>query len=168
MCIRDRVWPVYVLAGILALGLAASEIMVWTIFPDVVDDGELAQGERNAGSFSGLMFLIRTVASAGASFLVGWVLQFTGYQATHHGQGTVPQPESALWGIRLVMLVAVVVFMGTAFFVARRFVLTHARCAVLQQELDAARSLRHTVAAEADHAGRIAAKDTPEDGHSGP
>ncbi len=162
------VWPVYVLAGILALGLAASEIMVWTIFPDVVDDGELAQGERNAGSFSGLMFLIRTVASAGASFLVGWVLQFTGYQATHHGQGTVPQPESALWGIRLVMLVAVVVFMGTAFFVARRFVLTHARCAVLQQELDAARSLRHTVAAEADHAGRIAAKDTPEDGHSGP
>ncbi len=114
------------------------------IFPDVVDDGELAQGERNAGSFSGLMFLIRTVASAGASFAVGWVLEFTGYRHATHGEARLAQPESALWGIRLTMLVAVVVFMGTAFFVARRYVLTRARMLELraEQELDAARYRR--------------------------
>ncbi len=143
-------WGVYALAGILALGLAAAEIMVWTMFPDVVDDGEVRQGERNAGSFSGLMFLIRTMASAAASFLVGWVLQFTGYQPSRHGQTAVPQPESALWGIRMVMLVAVIGFMGAAFFVARRYVLTRAECAQLQLRLEAARAARHTVAAERD------------------
>jgi hypothetical protein len=43
------VWPVYVLSGVFAMGLAAAQVMVWVMFPDVVDDGEVTQGARNAG-----------------------------------------------------------------------------------------------------------------------
>lgn len=142
------VWGVYVLAGAFAVGLAAAQVMVWVMFPDVVDDGEAAQGARNAGSFSGVMVLVRTLASALATFAVGWVLEFTGYRHATHGEARLAQPESALWGIRLTMLVTVVVLMGTAWFLARGYSLTRARMLELSAELERARAERHTVAPE--------------------
>jgi len=142
------VWPVYLLAGVFAVGLAAAQVMIWVMFPDVVDDGELVQGARNAGSFSGVMVLVRTLASALATFAVGWVLEFTGYRHARHGEVRLAQPESALWGIRLTMLVTVVALMGIAWFLARGYPLTRARMLELGGELDRSRAARHTVAAE--------------------
>ena len=142
------VWPVYVLAGIFAIGLAAAQVMIWVMFPDVVDDGEIAQGARNAGSFSGVMVLVRTMASALATFAVGWVLEFTGYQHARHGEARLAQPESALWGIRLTMLITVVVLMGLAWFLARGYTLNRARVLQLSVDLERARAARHTVAPE--------------------
>ncbi len=145
------VWPVYLLAGVFAIGLGAAQIMVWVMFPDVVDDGELAQGSRNAGSFSGVMVLVRTLASAVATFVVGWVLELSGYQHAQHGAPRPPQPESALWGIRSTMLVTVVVLLGLAWWLARRYPLDRARMLALDTELEAARRARHTVPAEGGH-----------------
>jgi GPH family glycoside/pentoside/hexuronide:cation symporter/oligogalacturonide transporter len=146
------VWPVYLLAGALAVGLAAAQVMVWVMFPDVVDDGELRQGARNAGSFSGLMVLVRTLASAVAIWVVGIVLQVTNYQHTHPGQVRAQQPQSALWGIRLTMLASVVLLMGVGWFLARRYPLGRSAVALLQEQLDTVRAERHTVAAEAARA----------------
>ncbi len=171
------VWPVYLLSGIFAVGLAAAQVMVWVMFPDVVDDGEVVQGARNAGSFSGVMVLVRTLASALATFAVGWVLEFTGYQHARQGQSRLPQPDSALWGIRLTMLVTVVILMGLAWFLARRYPLTRARVIELSVELERARAARHTVAAEhpthpdatqhgAHEAGEHAAGEHEPDGSS--
>jgi Na+/melibiose symporter-like transporter len=171
------VWPVYLLSGIFAVGLAAAQVMVWVMFPDVVDDGEVVQGARNAGSFSGVMVLVRTLASALATFAVGWVLEFTGYQHARQGQSRLPQPDSALWGIRLTMLVTVVILMGLAWFLARRYPLTRARVIELSVELERARAARHTVAAEhpthpdatqhgAHEAGEHAAGEYEPDGSS--
>ncbi len=142
------VWPVYVLSGVFAMGLAAAQVMVWVMFPDVVDDGEVTEGARNAGSFSGVMVLVRTLASALATFAVGWVLEFTGYQHARPGQARLAQPDSALWGIRITMLVTVVILMGTAWFLARGYSLTRARVLELSVELEQARAARHTVAPE--------------------
>ena len=142
------VWPVYVFAGIFAVGVASAQVMVWVMFPDVVDDGELVQGARNAGSFSGVMVLARTLASALATFVVGWILEITGYLHTRPGLPRPPQPESAIWGIRLTMLVSVVLLMGAGFVLARRYPLGRARCAEIQEQLEAARAARHTVTAE--------------------
>lgn len=142
------VWPVYVFAGLFAVGVAAAQIMVWVIFPDVVDDGELQQGARNAGSFSGVMVLVRTAASAVATFVVGWVLDLTGYRHVEPGRPRPPQPDSALWGIRLTMLISVVVLLGIAWWVALRFPLSRERMAQIDADLDEARIARHAVAAE--------------------
>ncbi len=143
-----EVWPVYLLSGVFAIGLAAMLVTIWVMFPDVVDDGELRQGARNAGSFSGVMVLVRTLASALATFATGLVLELTGYQHAQHGIERLAQPESALWGIRLTMLVSVLVLMGTAWFVARRYPLTRARCLRMHDELEVARSQRHATAPE--------------------
>ncbi len=141
-------WPVYVLAGVFAVGLAAAQVMVWVMFPDVVDDGEVRQGTRNAGSYSGVMVLVRTLASALATFIVGWVLEFTGYRHSPGGREHLTQPESALIGIRMTMLVTVVLLMGIAWVIARSYPLGQRRCAELQVELEAARAAHHAVVPE--------------------
>ncbi|MBK8468727.1 MAG: MFS transporter [Actinomycetales bacterium] len=144
-------WPVYVLCAVFAVGLAAAQVMVWVMFPDVVDDGEVMQGTRNAGSFSGVMVLVRTLASALATFVVGWVLELTGYQHSRNGQTRLPQPDSALWGIRLTMLVAVVVLMGVGWYIARDYPLTRERVLALQEQLALSRAAHHAVVPEHPH-----------------
>ena len=94
------------------------------------------------------MVLVRTMASALATFAVGWVLEFTGYQHARHGEARLAQPESALWGIRLTMLITVVVLMGLAWFLARGYTLNRARVLQLSVDLARARAARHTVAHE--------------------
>ena len=146
-----QVWPVYAFAGILAVGLGAAQIMVWVMFPDVVDAGELQQGARNAGSFSGLLVLVRALASALAIQVLSLVLEFTGYQHSVHGGPAPAQPNSAVWGIRLVMLFSVLLLMGTAYLAARHYPLTRRAVHRLDVELHAARLHRHVVAAEGQH-----------------
>jgi len=115
-------WGLYVLAGLTAVGFAGAEIMPWIIFPDVVDIGVLGFRERNAGSFSSAMTLIRKISSALAASVIGYVLTLTGYQES---EGAV-QPESALWGIRLIVFLAFFILMGIAYFVSWSFKLTPA------------------------------------------
>ena len=96
------VWPVYVLAGIFAIGLAAAQVMIWVMFPDVIDDAELTTGQRNAGAFSGLMTLTRGLSTALAIQLIGLMLQLTGYRVpTDYFQPT--QPDAVQIGIRATM-----------------------------------------------------------------
>lgn len=159
-------WPVYALAGVFAIGLAAAQVMVWVMFPDVVDDGELAQGARNAGSFAGVMVLVRTLASAIATFVVGWVLELTGYRHSAGGE-LLAQPDSALWGIRMTMLITVVLLLGTGWLLARGYPLSRSRCLQIDAELAAARVQRHVVPSEhpVEHApeepGDDASQPTP-------
>ncbi|HRW19721.1 MAG TPA: MFS transporter [Dermatophilaceae bacterium] len=149
-------WPIYLLCAVAAVGIAAPLICVWVMFPDVVDDGELRQGERNAGSFAGIFVLVRTAASAVATFVVGWVLELSGYRQPEHGRpriGTavLEQPESAILGIRLVVAISVVVLMAIAWWGSRHYPLTRARMLQIDGELDVARAARHTVSAEGAH-----------------
>lgn len=144
-------WPVYVMAGLLAIGLGAAQIMVWVMFPDVVDDGELRQGSRDAGAFSGLLVLVRALASALAIQILSLVLEVTGYQQSRHGQFGATQPGSAVWGIRLSMLLSVALFMGIGWLVARRYPLTKDAVTRLHDELEQARDQRDIVEAEGAH-----------------
>ncbi|MGV1007770.1 MAG: MFS transporter [Dermatophilaceae bacterium] len=145
------VWPVYAFAGILAVGVGAAQIMVWVMFPDVVDAGELQQGARNAGSFSGLLVLVRALASALAIQILSLVLEFTGYHHSVPGHPAAGQPASAVLGIRLAMLFSVLLFMGTAYLAARHYPLTRRAVRRLDLELHAARLHRHVVEAEGRH-----------------
>lgn len=113
-------WGLYILAGLTAVGFAGAEIMPWIIFPDIVDIGVLSFRERNAGSFSSGMTLIRKISSAVAASVIGYVLELTGYQ---EGKGA-DQPETAVWGIRLIVFLAFLVLMGIAYFVSWSFKLT--------------------------------------------
>ncbi len=83
-----------VLAGI---GVSAMHVLPWAILPDAIEYGELQSGQRNEGMFYSLITLAQKVASSLAVPLALLVLQASGYVA---GGGT--QPDSAIFGIRMV------------------------------------------------------------------
>ena len=125
---------VYALAACLAVGMSGSIIMVWVMFPDVMDDAELQVGRRDAGVYSGLMTLIRGISTAIGITVIGWMLELTGYLAPEDYE-TAVQPDAVLIGIRVTLAVAVIVIMGLAWWLSARYPLTLERCAEIRQEL---------------------------------
>lgn len=139
-------WPVPVVYGfafLLATGMAGAQLMCWVMFPDVLDDAEMATGQRNAGSYSGLMTFTRGIASAIVIQVLGLVLQFSGYRAPVGNEVPV-QPDSAVIGIRVFMLVGIAGLLVTGWLVARRYPLT--RDVALGNQVELARR-RGTVGA---------------------
>lgn len=98
--------------------------MSWIMFPDVVDIGELSLKQRNTGSFSGAMTFVRKASSAIAIFLIGVLLSLSGFVKPTLEIAKPIQPDSTLLTIRLIILMAFVLLMGTAWLIARRFALS--------------------------------------------
>jgi oligogalacturonide transporter len=107
-------------------------MMPWMIYPDVVDVGELAFGNRISGSFSGMMTFTRQLSTAVGVALVGWVMEWTGYNAT---LGTYGQPASAITGFRGLVVVSAVLLLGISFLFATRSKLTEAKSVIVKQAL---------------------------------
>ena len=126
---------VYLLAVLLAAGMAGAQLLPWIIFPDVVDAAEVRTGRRDSGAFASMMTFIRGICGALVIQIIGLVLQFTGYRP-----GGVGQPDSAVWGIRLILLVAVAALLTAGFVISARFPLTATRTAELADELAARRA----------------------------
>ncbi len=141
---------VYLLSGLTALGFAGAQTMNWIIFPDVVDIGELSLGERNTGSFSGIMTFIRKASSAVAIFFIGTALDLAGFITPSDLVAVPAQPSAVLLAIRLIILVSFALFMGIAWYTAGRFALTPAL------------SLRVKHLLEARQGGRLTAEDQAE------
>ena len=114
----------YVITGLTALGFAGAQTMSWIMFPDVVDIGELSLKQRNTGSFSGAMTFVRKASSAIAIFLIGVLLSLSGFVKPTLEIAKPIQPDSTLLTIRLIILMAFVLLMGTAWLTARRFALS--------------------------------------------
>lgn len=127
---------VYVFAFLLASGMAGAQLMCWVMLPDVLDAAELETGRRNAGSYSGLMTFTRGIASALVIQVLGLVLQFTGYVAPVASEVPV-QPASAVWGIRVFMLVGIAGLLSIGWSIARGYPLT--RTVALGNEAELAR-----------------------------
>ncbi|HHW82770.1 MAG TPA: MFS transporter [Actinomycetales bacterium] len=136
-------WGIYVVALVVAVGLCGSVLMSWVMFPDVIDDAELTTGARNAGTYSGLMTLIRGIATAVAVWLIGLMLQFTGYQAPED-YADPTQPAATLIGIRITMAGSIVLFMAFGWWAAKKYPLTIDVCRRMQERLGQARSEQAT------------------------
>jgi GPH family glycoside/pentoside/hexuronide:cation symporter len=98
-----------VLAGI---GVSAMHVMPWAILPDAIEYGEWKTGERQEGMFYSLITLAQKVASSIAVPAALLVLQVTGYVPN-----SLIQPDSAVFGIRLVagVIPALTLSMGILF-----------------------------------------------------
>ncbi len=116
----------YVLVGLAALGFSGAQLMSWILFPDVVDLVELKLKERNTGVCSGVMTFIRTGSAAIAVFVIGWVLELTGFITPTELLPEPIQPDSAILGIRFIFILGLGILMLLAFMVSRTFKLTPA------------------------------------------
>lgn len=92
-------WLILVLCVMAGIGVSAAQVLPWAIIPDAIEWEEWKTGERNEGVFYSLVTLMGKIGMAIAQPLALLVLQLTNFQ---EGQGAI-QPQSALWGIRLVI-----------------------------------------------------------------
>lgn len=72
---------VYVIGAIVGVGYGVAHVLPWAMLPDVIDFDEFRTGKRNEGIYSGIMTFFMKLANSIAIFLIGLVLQFSGYVA---------------------------------------------------------------------------------------
>ncbi len=130
-------WVVIIFGMIMGMGFCGAQIMPWIIFPDTVDVAELKYGDREAGTFSGVMTFARKLASAIAVFVCSLILAasadgeknfasfITGLDAVTGAQLTYGDTSKIV--IRVLMGVAVVVLIGLAIFFSLRYKVTAAK-----------------------------------------
>jgi GPH family glycoside/pentoside/hexuronide:cation symporter len=89
----------YLIFGAAMVIAGAFNIALWliagSIVPDIIEWDQLQVGERREGAYYGIWTLIRKAGIGGAFFIVGYVLQWVGYQPN------VEQTAKALLGIKL-------------------------------------------------------------------
>jgi GPH family glycoside/pentoside/hexuronide:cation symporter len=97
--------PVYNLAFIIVLavlsgvGISASQIIPFSIIPDIIEIDEIQHGTRREGAFYGSMMFLYKLASAMVIGLATAVLGYFGYVEN----STLPQPDSAIICIRVLL-----------------------------------------------------------------
>lgn len=117
-------WPILFIAAMIGIGMSGCQMMPWIIFPDVVDAAELKLNDRPTGSFSGIMTFIKKTTSAIAIGLSSLVLQLTGFVEPKADEfGIVPevvQKQSAVIGLRMVILIPVLIFISIAYIYSKK------------------------------------------------
>lgn len=129
-------WVVVIFAMIMGMGFCGAQIMPWIIFPDTVDVAELKYGDREAGTFSGVMTFARKLASAVAVFVCSIILaastegekNFASFITGNDPNGNPLQyGETSNIVIRVLMGGSVVVLIGLAIFFSLRYKVTAAK-----------------------------------------
>jgi GPH family glycoside/pentoside/hexuronide:cation symporter len=92
---------VVIMAVLIGISVSAAHVLPEAIFPDVIDWDELRTGERHEGIYYGAKNFIRKLTTAIAIFTALQVLGWLGYQTPPAGATQFNQPDSAIWGIRL-------------------------------------------------------------------
>ena len=114
-------WTIFVFAPLLAAGFAVVDLMPWSMLGEVVDEDDLANGERREGIYNGFFMFLRKLAGAAAVFIAMSMLGALGY-----AQGET-QPDAAVWAIRLLASIGTAVFLLLAVSFAWSYPLTRAR-----------------------------------------
>lgn len=132
----DADWPRWLVLGfapIVGLGYAAADLMPWSMVGDVVDEDDLAIGERREGLYNGFFTFLRKLGGATAGFAAGVILDLAGLP---EGKDAVP-PDSAVTAIRWLASVGTSVMVLWAAWIARGYPLTRARHAEILVQLEA-------------------------------
>lgn len=131
-----------IVALIMGLGFGGAQMMPWIIFPDTVDVAEMATGKRPTGTYSGMMTLARKIAGALGVGIVGWVIGAAGYKENTTGDASIyiDQPDSALLAIRLVIGIAIAVFIAIALFASFKYKITSKKLDRIRYFIEARKS----------------------------
>ena len=155
LAVMDPSWAPPVLVPIVSLlmgfGFGGAQMMPWIIFPDTVDVGQMATGERSTGTYSGMMTLARKIAGALGVGLVGWILGGVGYE---EGRNPGEQTDEVLLAVRLIMGLAIVVFIAIAFYASFRYKITNKKLTRVRYFIEARKS--GTVLSDEEEAERTA------------
>lgn len=103
----------------IGVGISASQVLTFSILPDVVEVDELKNGVRREGVIYGAAMFLYKIASAIIVAAVTASLGFFGY-VEKLGANVLEQPDSALFGIRfLISCMPVICLILSAIFVCK-------------------------------------------------
>ncbi len=114
----DQILWMYLLGVLAGIGLSTAYLVPWSMLPDVIDLDELQTRQRREGLFCGLMVQLQKLGTALSIFIVGKVLDWSGYiNSGINYNAELAQPASALTAIRWLLgpLPALVLLMGICF-----------------------------------------------------
>ena len=155
LCVMDPSWAPPILVPIVALlmgfGFGGAQMMPWIIFPDTVDVGQMATGERSTGTYSGMMTLARKIAGALGVGLVGWILTGVGYVPQRPAGD---QTSDVLLAVRLIMGLAIVVFIAIALWASFKYKVDNKKLTRVRYFIEARKA--GTVLSEEEEAERTA------------
>jgi Na+/melibiose symporter-like transporter len=128
-------WMVFLLAALMGIGISGTNFTPWAMLPDVLDVDLMVTGRQRQGVYSGVMTFLRKISSALAIFIVGWVLELSGYIKPLVEGEIVIQPDSFILAVRclVVILPLILIFLGV--IIARRYPLNPDRYAQVQEEI---------------------------------
>jgi sugar (glycoside-pentoside-hexuronide) transporter len=125
----------FLLVGLAGIGYGMADPMPWSMLGDVIDEDELAGGERREGVYAGFFTFLRKLGGASGVAVAGVVLQLAGFE-----RGGGVQSESAIAAIRWLTALAPAVALVGAAWIARRYPLSRVRHARMLAELARRRS----------------------------
>lgn len=134
----------YTLAILVGFGVSVAYLIPWSMIPDVIELDELQTGKRREGVFYAFMVFLQKFGLALGLFLVGIALEASGFQERIPGEAIPPQPESALFAIRLAVAPLPAIFLIGGLIIAYFYPLTrevHAEIRLKLQERE--RGTRH-------------------------
>lgn len=108
-------WVLFVLPPLAGLGYAVVDVMPWSMLGDAIDEDDLRSGERREGLYNGVFMFIRKLGGAVAVFLLMALLDVAGFTRGAEQTETVRQT------IRVLTMVAPVLFLAISFWIARRY-----------------------------------------------
>ncbi|MCH8890023.1 MAG: MFS transporter [Myxococcales bacterium] len=147
----DASWPRWVLFAVpslAAVGYAVAEMMPWAMLGDVIDEDELATGERREGMYVGFFTFLRKIGGATAVLAMGLVLELSGFVG---GLERTEQNELALLSIRTMTSLVPMVVLLLAIAFATQYPLTREAHAKIVSAL-ARRRQEHRNATNAEEA----------------
>lgn len=90
--------PFLGLMAVAGFSISPTYVLPWAIVPDAIEVDAVQSGVRKEGVYYGLWTFMSKVGQAFASAMIGWILAAFAYV-----QNAPVQPESAVFGIRLLM-----------------------------------------------------------------
>lgn len=119
-------------AALLGIGLAGLLVLLDVMLSDIVDEDEISTGTRREGMYFGINgFMVRLAISI-QSVIMGIVLNASGYDANLQ---IGSQPQSALLGIRLLLVAIPALSIAAAVLIYRRYPLYGKRLEEVKEKL---------------------------------
>jgi sugar (glycoside-pentoside-hexuronide) transporter len=139
MLAADPTWPgwsLFLLMSFGAVGYAVADLMPWSMLGEVVDEDDLATGERREGIYNGLFTFLRKLGGSIAVVLAMLLLGVLGFSKGEE------QNAATVTAIRQLTTLGPAIFLALAIWIAYGYPLTrekHARIVARLAERDAQR-----------------------------
>ncbi|MEM9154976.1 MAG: MFS transporter [Cyanobacteria bacterium P01_F01_bin.33] len=112
----------YGLGAAIGFGLASFYLVPLAMLPDIIELDTARTQQQREGLFFSFLVFFQKLALAIALFIVGQLLDLTGFSASD--RLPVQQPDSALWAIRLMMGALPALLIGGGLYCAYQYPIT--------------------------------------------